>query len=250
MAITIKTAEEIETMRKAGKILAQVLEEVCNKAKEGISTLELDKFAEELIIKLGGKPAFKGFQNYPATLCTAIDNVVVHGIPRADEYLKEGDLFTADCGVLVDGLYTDAARTIGIGTISPLKKRLIETAKEAFYKGVDAAKPGKKVNNISKAIEDTINAANFKVIYDLTGHGIGRNLHEDPLVLNYYDGNRRALLKPGMTIAIEPIFSVSTHGLKTLSDGWTIVTDDDSLAVQYENTVLITQAGTEILTEL
>ncbi|PIR55295.1 type I methionyl aminopeptidase [Candidatus Peregrinibacteria bacterium CG10_big_fil_rev_8_21_14_0_10_36_19] len=250
MAITIKTPEEIEIMRKAGKILATVLEEVCNKAKAGVSTKELDIFAEELIIKMGGKPAFKGFHNYPATLCTAIDSVIVHGIPRNDEILKEGDLFTADCGVILDGLYTDAARTIGIGEISPLKKRLIETAKTAFYKGVDAAKPGKKVSEISKAIEETINEANFKVIYDLTGHGIGRSLHEDPIVLNYYDGERGAQLKPGMTIAIEPIFAVSTHELKTLSDGWTIVTDDDSLAVQYENTVLITQTGAEILTEL
>ncbi len=250
MAITIKTPEEIKKMREAGKILAEVLEETCKKAEVGVSTYELDQFAENLIIKLGGKPAFKGYSNYPATLCTAIDEVIVHGIPRKDEFLKEGDLLTIDCGVIVDGLYSDAARSIGIGQISPIKKRLIETAKTAFYSALDVAKPGVHIGELSREIEKTIDMAGFKVIHDLTGHGIGRNLHEDPIVLNYFNGEKGPILKKGMTIAVEPIFSATTHDLKTLNDGWTIVTDDGSPAVQYENTILITQEGAEILTEL
>ncbi len=249
MPISIKTQEEIEIMRKAGKILAQTLEEVIKYAKEGVSTGELDKIAEDFIRSKGMLPAFKGFQGFPATLCTAINEVVVHGIPRMDEILKDGDLFTADCGVLDKGFYTDAARSIIIGNNpSKEKLRLIKTAKLALDRGIMMAQPGNHVSEISIVIEKTIEDAGFKVIHDLTGHGVGRDLHEEPTIMNSWDGTKGPILKPGMTIAIEPIFSVGTSEIITLKDDWTIITKDRSCAVQEENTILITESGNEILT--
>lgn len=248
--IQIKTAKEIELMRESGKILAHLLEEVCAKAQPGVSTWELDEFAESFIKKHHGLPAFKGYHGFPATLCTAIDEVVVHGIPKKDQILKDGDLFTVDCGVIYKGFYTDAARSIGIGEISTEKIQLLKTAKEALGKAIEIAKPGVRVNEIGTTIEKIIKKAGFHVIHDLTGHGIGRELHEDPLVPNYRDHNPGPILKPGMTLAIEPIFAVGTSKIKELSDHWTLVTIDGSTSVQEENTILITQNGNEILTIL
>lgn len=248
MAIHIKTPAEITAMRKGGAILAEVLETICAAAKAGVSTYELDQLAEEIILKQGGKPAFKGYRGFPATLCTAIDEVVVHGIPGKNQILKEGDLFTVDCGVIYDGMYTDAARSMGIGKISDQKKKMIEVAKEALSKGISMAKPGNHVGDISRVIEETIKRNGYHVIYELTGHGVGRTLHEDPMICNYWDRKPGAELKAGMTIAIEPIFSTGTNHIKTLADNWTIVTDDNSLAIQEENTILITNNGSEIIT--
>ncbi len=248
MQISIKTPEEIEIMRACGKVLAQTLEEVIKYSKAGVSTAELDTIAENFIRSKGMIPAFKGFHGFPATLCTAINEVVVHGIPRKDEFLKDGDLFTADCGVIYKGFYTDAARSITIGNASNEKIRLIKTAKLALDRGIMMAQPGNHVSEISIVIEKTIQDAGFKVIHDLTGHGIGKGLHEDPNVLNYWDGSKGPILKPGMTIAIEPIFSVGASEIVTLKDNWTIITKDRSCAVQEENTILITESGNEILT--
>jgi len=248
MTISIKTEEEIQYMREGGKVLAQTLEEVIKYAKEGVSTGELDKIAEDFIRSKGMTPGFKGFHGFPATLCTAINEVVVHGIPRPDEILKDGDLLTIDCGVLYKGFYTDAARSIIIGTASNEKLRLIKTAKLALDRAIMMAQPGNHVSEISIVIEETIKQAGFKVIHDLTGHGVGRGLHEEPTILNYWDGSKGPTLKPGMTIAIEPIFSVSASEIITLKDDWTIITKDRSCAVQEENTILITDSGNEILT--
>lgn len=250
MAILIKTEAEIELMRISGKILAEVLDECCKKAQIGVSTKELDTFAEDLIRKSGGIPAFKGYHGFPATLCTAVNEKIVHGIPRADEILQDGDLLTIDCGVTYGGMITDAARSIGIGNISDDKKRLIKVAYEALGNAIDIAKPGVHVSELSLIIQKTIEEEGFHVIYDLTGHGVGRKLHEDPIIANYFDGNKGPTLKEGMTIAIEPIFSTGTSKMKTLKDGWTIVTTDGSTAVQAENTILITKKGCEILTEI
>lgn len=249
MDIPIKTDEEIRSMRKSGKILAEVLEECLEAAKAGVSTLQIDEFAENLIKQKGGKPAFKGYNGYPATVCTAIDEVIVHGIPKKDQILKEGDLLTIDCGVIYEGMYTDAARSKGIGKISPEKERLIKIAKEALSKAIDLAKPGIHLGQISKTIQETVEDAGFHIIRDLTGHGIGKKLHEEPVVLNYWDGDG-IVLKAGMTLAIEPIFSIGTSQMKTLNDKWTLVTIDNSPAVQEENTILITPDGAEILTSL
>ncbi len=250
MAIPIKNEEEIKNMRKSGQILAKTLDEVMKRAKAGVSTAELDQFAEEFIRQNGGKPAFKGYHGFPATLCTARNEVIVHGIPGPSDILKEGDLFTADCGVIYNGMYTDAARSIGIGEISKVKQRLLDTAKLALSRGIQAAQPGNHVSEISRVIGKTIKDAGFYVIHDLTGHGLGRTLHEDPIVPNYDDGGQTAILKPGMTIAIEPIFSVGSHDMKTLDDDWTIITGDHSCSVQQENTILITKNGNEVLTEI
>ncbi|MFA6305354.1 MAG: type I methionyl aminopeptidase [Candidatus Gracilibacteria bacterium] len=248
MNIPIKTPEEIEIMRAGGKVLAQTLDEVLKYAKIGVSTYELDAVAENFIRSKGMFPGFKGFHGFPATLCTAINEVVVHGIPKKDEILKDGDLLTIDCGVLYKGFYTDAARSITIGNTSKEKIRLIKTAKMALDNAIMMAQPGNHVSELSIVIEETIKKAGFKVVKDLTGHGVGRGLHEEPTILNYWDGTKGPTLKPGMTIAIEPIFSISASEIITLKDNWTIITKDRSCAVQEENTILITENGNEILT--
>lgn len=248
MAISIKTPEEIKLMRESGKILAEVLEETIKRAKAGVSTYELDQFAENIIKKRNATAAFKGYNGFPCTICTAIDEVIVHGIPGKNQILKEGDLFTLDCGVVYQGMYTDAARSIGIGDISPVKKNLLSTAKEALNAAINLANPDIHLNKISKKIQQIVEKAGFHIIYDLTGHGIGRKLHEEPIILNYDDGKPGPRLAPGMTLAIEPIFSAGTSKMKTLSDNWTLVTSDYSPAVQEEHTILITENGNEILT--
>jgi methionyl aminopeptidase len=237
-------------MRHGGKILAKVLEETMKRAISGISTWELDRFAEEMIRKEGGIPAFKGYSGFPATLCTNINEVVVHGIPRKNEILKEGDLFTIDCGVIYKGFYTDAARSVVIGNKPASKVEMVKTAYEALSKAIDMAGPGVRLGEISKTIQNTIESAGFNVVKDLTGHGVGKHLHEDPIILNFFDGDMGPILKPGMTLAIEPIFSMGSSEIITLKDNWTITTDDQSCAVQVENTILITQNGNEILTVL
>jgi methionyl aminopeptidase len=250
MNIPIKSEEEIEIMRKGGKILAEVLEKTISRAKVGVSTEELDNFAENLIRQLGGIPGFKGYNGFPKTLCTGINEVVVHGIPRKDEILKEGDLLTIDCGVIYKGMYTDAARSIGIGKISQQKENLLKTAEIALSKAIDTANPGTPLNEIGKIIQKTVENAGFHIIYDLTGHGVGRKLHEDPIVLNYWEGYNGPILKPGITLALEPIFAIGTSKIKTLKDNWTIITADKSCAVQIENTILITQNGNDVLTQI
>jgi len=248
MRIHIKNEKEINSMRKGGKILAEVLRETCKIAKPGVSTLELDDFAEALIRERGGIPGFKGYSDFPNTLCLGLNEIIVHGIPRADQILKEGDLLTIDCGVILDDLYTDAARTIAIGEVNEEKQKLLEIGAKTLKAGIKAAQPGVPVNNIGKAMNKIIKSAGFKVIYDLTGHGVGYRLHEAPVVLNYFEKGKSPILKPGMTIAIEPIFSTGSHYMETLEDGWTIVSQDLSPSIQIENTVLITEKGNEILT--
>ncbi len=248
MTISIKTENEIQIMKEGGQILAKVLEKLCEMASSGISTLELDEFAEKFIKEYGAKPGFKGYHGYPNTLCTAVNEVIVHGIPKKNEILKEGDLLTIDCGVLHKGMYTDAARSIAIGKVSKEKERLLHTAEIALSKAIDIAEPGVHLNEIGKIIQKTVEKEGFYIIYDLTGHGIGKSLHEDPIILNYWDGNQGPMLSPGMTLAIEPIFSAGTNKMTTLKDNWTIKTVDNSCAVQMENTILITQDGNEILT--
>ena len=250
MGIPIKNQQEIKAMMEGGQILAFVLNETLKKAKPGISTLELDLYAEKLIKEKGAKAAFKGYHGFPGTLCTALNEVIVHGIPKNDDIIKEGDLLTIDCGVIWNGMYTDAARSIGIGRVSDEKNKLLKVSKEALNEAIKLAKEGNHLNIIGKKIEEVVNKEGFKIIYDLTGHGIGKTLHEKPIVLNYWEGKPGPLLQEGMTIAIEPIFSTGTHNMETLEDNWTIVTDDNSISVQEENTVLITKSEPIILTKL
>ena len=250
MAIPIKTNEELIIMRESGKILGTVLEETVKQAKIGVSTYDLDQFAEKLIREMGGKPGFKGYQGFPATLCTAIDEVIVHGIPRQDEILKEGDLLTIDCGVLYKNMNTDAARSILIGQGDDQTKKLIKDAYLILDMALEKAKPGNRVCDISKIVEQEVNKAGYHVIRDLTGHGIGYKLHEEPIIPNFWDGQEGPILKPGMTVAIEPIFAIGTGKMKTLDDNWTIATADGSKSIQVEQTIVITQNGNEILTKV
>lgn len=248
MSIHIKTGAEIRAMREGGKILGTLLEELCLKSKVGISTYELDEYAEKYIRAHSAIPAFKGYQGFPASICASVNDEVVHGIPKKERILKNGDLLTIDCGVIYEELYTDAARSIGIGKVSEETKILIKTAKQALTEAIKMAKPGIKLNKIGEAIEKCIKKAGFHVIHELTGHGVGRSLHEDPIILNYKSDEHNQILSEGMTLAIEPIFSAGTSKIKTLSDKWTISTKDGSTAVQEENTILITQKSNEILT--
>jgi methionyl aminopeptidase len=249
MAINIKNQAEMQAMREGGAILAKALNAVCEAAKPGVNTLELDELAERVIRDNGAKPGFKGFHGFPATICSAVNEIVVHGIPSKNQVLKEGDLFTVDCGVLYKGLNTDAARSIGIGEISETKQKLIDTAKLALNEATKIVKPGLDVNEIGKRIEQIVRENGFYILRELTGHGIGANLHEEPTVYNYDTRQRGPKLKAGMTIAIEPIFATNEAKIITLDDDWTIVTHDSSLSVQQENTILITENGYEILTE-
>ncbi len=249
MATPIKNAAEIEKMRVSGKILAQTLKLICEAAKPGVSTKELDLMAEEFIISQKGKPAFKGFHGYPATICTGLNEVIVHGIPKESEILKDGDLLTLDCGVSFNGYCTDSARTISIGEPNKKHERMIKTGERALEAATDIIKPGTPVGEIGKIIEQIVEKEGYKIIHDLTGHGIGKELHESPTILNYWEGKNGPRLESGMTIAVEPIFSESTHDLKTLQDGWSIVTADGSLSVQIENTILVTENGAEVLTK-
>ncbi|MEK7672505.1 MAG: type I methionyl aminopeptidase [Patescibacteria group bacterium] len=249
MSTNIKTPEEIEYMRHSAKILAKTLEETSKIAKAGMSTLELDEFAEKFIRANGGIPAFKGFNGFKHTLCLAVNEEIVHGIPKKNKILKDGDLLTIDGGVIYKGMYSDAARSIGIGKIDEQKTRLIKTAYHALYSALDIIKPGLHLNEIGKLIQKIVEKEGFNIVKELTGHGIGRKLHESPTVINYWDGNSGPTLKEGMCLAIEPIFAAGSGKMKCLSDGWTLVTVDGSAAVQVENTILITQNGCEILTE-
>jgi methionyl aminopeptidase len=248
MAIIIKTPEEIEIMRQGGKILSQTLKKVCKMAQPGVSTLELDQFAEEFIRSQGASPTFKGYHGFPNTLCTCLNEKVVHCIPSKNEILKEGDLFTVDCGVTYQGLCTDAARSIPIGQISTEKQLLIETANKALKTAISLIKPGLRLNKIGETIEEIAEKAGFHIIRELTGHGVGKSLHEDPVILNHADNSPSPTLKSGMTLAIEPIFAIGTSKIITLSDHWTIVTEDRSCSVQAENTILVTETSYEILT--
>lgn len=250
MAILIKTPEEINLMRHGGKILAEVLEKVCEMAHPGISTFELNEFAEKFIRNHGGIPSFKGYRGFPAALCTSINEEIVHGIPSENRILKEGDLLTIDCGVTFGGMITDAARSIGIGKISGEKERLIKTAYLALSKAIDTIKPGIHIGKISRVIQDTVEKEGFHIIRDLTGHGVGKSLHEAPTILNYFNGSPGPTLEPGMTLAIEPIFSAGTSRMKTMPDNWTLATIDGSCAVQAENTILVNDTECEILTIL
>ncbi|MFH1218584.1 MAG: type I methionyl aminopeptidase [Candidatus Peregrinibacteria bacterium] len=246
--IIIKTEEEIQAMREGGKILANCLKETAKLAIPGASTLDLDLFAEKYIRDHNGTPSFKGYHGFPATLCTNVNSVVVHGIPKKDEILKEGDIISIDCGVIYKGLHTDSTVLVGVSNISDSKKKFISVAGEALAQAIATIKPGAFVGDISQAIEHQVTKNGYSVVTELTGHGVGRNLHESPVIPNRYEG-RGDELAPGMTLAIEPIFAMGSPKIETLRDKWTIVTLDNSPAAQIEHTVLVTESGYEILTK-
>lgn len=246
--VTIKTAEEIERMREAGKRLARVHEKLKDSIRPGISTKEIDRVCEELIRGCGCTPNFLHYQGYPASVCVSVNDEVVHGIPSDDRLLREGDIVSLDTGLIYRGYHADAARTYGVGKISGEAQKLIDVTKESFFQGIEFACAGKHLHDISNAIATYVIAHNYGIVHDLVGHGIGRNLHEPPNIPNFPQRRRGIRLKSGMTLAIEPMINIGTGEVEWMDDGWTVVTADHKLSAHYENTVLITDGRPEILT--
>lgn len=246
---SIKSQEEIELMREAGRILAITHEEMRKALRPGMSTFDIDRLGEEIIRSYGCEPSFLNYQGYPASICVSVNEEVVHGIPSKKRILKDGDIVSLDAGVIYKGFHSDSARTYGIGEISDMSKYLIEATKQCFFEGLQAARAGNHVRDIGIAVESYADECGLGVVIDLVGHGVGKNLHEEPEVPNYATRRRGAKLKPGMTIAIEPMITLGDYDVKWLDDGWTVVTADQSLAAHYENTILITDGDPEILSK-
>lgn len=245
--ITIKSEAELESMRQAGKIISQLLEEFSIIIKPGITTKELDEFAREYIIKNGGIPSFKGLYGYPASICTSINDEVVHGIPGMRR-LKTGDIISIDVGVCINGLHADAARTFAVGEISPAAELLIKTTEESFFEGIKNAVAGKRIGDISHSIQKYVESRGFSVVRDLVGHGIGRKFHESPQVPNFGKAGVGIRLIKNMTLAVEPMVNEGTYMVYTADDGWTVKTLDGKLSAHYENTIIITEGKPEIIT--
>lgn len=246
--ITIKSNREIDLMIEAGRITALAHRKVKEAIRPGISTYELDKIAEETIRACGAIPSFKGYGGFPGSICASINNVVVHGIPKKSTILKNGDIISVDIGANYKGYHGDSAMTHGVGEVSESRKKLMEVTEASLYKGLEQAKPGNKLSDISHAIEAYVLEHGYSVVKDFTGHGIGRNLHEDPAIPNYGQAGHGPILKPGMTLAIEPMVNAGKYGVKILSDDWTTVTVDKSDSAHFEHTIVITENGYRILT--
>ncbi len=245
--ITVKTEAQLKKMRKACSIVAKVLDNLSKAVKPGVTTEEIDRLGEEMLEKLGAKPAFLGYHGYKHSTCLSVNEEVVHGIPGSRR-LKEGDIIGVDVGSLVDGYYGDMAATIPVGRISAQARDLVETTKECLMIGISRARDGATVGDIGEAIEDHALEAGFSVVRDLFGHGVGTNLHEDPLVPNFGKAGEGVKIKAGMVIAIEPMLNMGGHEIKTLADGWTVVTADGQLSAHFEHTIAITEGEPEILT--
>lgn len=245
--INIKTDNEIELMRHAGKVVGDTLAALEEVIKPGITTAEIDKIAEELIIKQGAKPSFKGYEGFPGTICASVNEEIVHGFP-GKRVLKEGDIISIDCGAILDGYQGDAARTFPVGKVSEEAEKLIKITKESFFKGVEKAVVGNRLGDISWAVQQHAESNGFSVVRDFVGHGIGREMHEDPEVPNFGRPGRGLRLSHGLVIAIEPMINIGRYNVRVMPNGWTVVTADGSLSAHYENTVAILKDGPEILT--
>ena len=248
MAVTIKSAREIELMREAGRILAKVHEELGKAIQPGMSTLDIDRLGEKLIRGFGCVPSFKNYNGYPASICVSVNNEVVHGIPNKHHIIQEGDIVSLDAGVIYKGYHSDAARTHAVGQISPEAQKLLDVTKQSFFEGIKQAKAGNHLFDISAAIDDYVSGFGYGIVQDLVGHGIGTELHEDPQIPNFRQKRRGIILVPGMTLAIEPMVNMGTWKVRWLDDEWTVISEDHSLAAHYENTILITDGEPEILT--
>lgn len=248
--ITIKNKEQIAKMRDAGKIVAEVLALMKEHVEPGVSTWELDEIAENYIRKCGAVPTFLGYGGFPASICASINEQVVHGIPNRKCILNEGDIISIDVGATFRGYVGDAARTFPVGKISDENARLIEVTRQSFYEGLAHAKKGNRLGDISNAIQRYVEKNGYSVIRDLVGHGVGENMHEDPMVPNYGKKGRGIKLCEGLTIAVEPMVAAGHYALEQLADNWTYVTRDGSMAAHYENTFAITDGEPEILTRL
>ncbi len=247
--IYIKSRQEIELMREAGKIVAEAHELVREAIKPGITTKELDAIAEKHILKKGAIPAFKGYGGFPASICASVNHEVVHGIPGL-KTLEDGDIISIDIGALYKGYYGDSAKTHAIGKISQRAQELIEVTRQSFYEGIKFAKLGYRLSDISYAIQAHVEDRGFSVVRNYVGHGIGTSMHEEPQIPNYGPPGKGPRLKEGMVLAIEPMINIGTYEVKVLSDGWTVVTLDGEYSAHYEHTVAITDGEPEILTKL
>ncbi len=241
--------EEISSIRKSNQIVAKILAELKRMIAPGIQTKELDEFAEARVREMNAIPAFKGYRGYPATLCTSINEEIVHGIPSSRR-LREGDIISLDFGVLYEGYYGDAAVTYPVGEITPKAEKLVKAAEETFFRGLEQMKPGKRISDISHAIQSYVESQGFSVIRAFVGHGIGLSLHEEPQVPNFGSPGRGPKLKSGMVLAIEPMIAMGDWDVEILDDNWTAITRDRSLSAHYEHTVAITEEGAEILSLL
>ncbi|HON58731.1 MAG TPA: type I methionyl aminopeptidase [Smithella sp.] len=247
--IILKLPEEIEKARASNRIVAEVLSRLREKIKPGVKTKELDKLAEEITAKRGAKPAFKGYRGYPFALCVSVNDVVVHGMP-SDRVLEAGDIVGLDFGVFYDGFYGDAAITLPVDKVSEKAEKLMQVTEQSLYAGIEQAKSGNRLGDISAAVQDTVEKAGYSVVRDFVGHGIGKNLHEEPQIPNFGKKGRGIELKRGMILAIEPMVNEGKCHVKVLQDGWTVVTQDGSLSAHFEHSVAITDDGPEILSRL
>ena len=250
MAVSIKSEREIELMRQAGKILAKVHEELGQAIRPGISTWEINQLGEKLIRQYDCIPNFLNYHGYPASVCVSVNEEVVHGIPKKDVILKEGDIVSLDAGLIYKGYHSDAARTHFVGQVSPEVKKLVEETRNSFFEGIKMAKAGNHLYDISNAIDAYISQFGYGIVRDLVGHGIGTELHEDPQIPNFRQSRRGLKLQPGMTLAIEPMINMGRADVDWLSDDWTVVAEDGLPSAHYENTILITDGEPEILTML
>lgn len=248
--VEIKSLSEIETMRQSARIVATVLKEIADRVQPGMTTADLDEYAEQRIRDMGATPSFKGYHGFPASICASVNNEVVHGIPNRKKVIHRGDVLKVDTGAFYNGFHGDSCITIAVGEVTPAAAKLIRVAEEALYKGIEQVKAGRHLLDIAGAIQDHVEANGFKVVEDFTGHGVGRNLHEEPSVFNYRTHEMpNVKLKAGMTLAIEPILNAGSKFTRTLADRWTVVTVDRGLSAQFEHTVLVTETGYEILTD-
>lgn len=245
--IQVKNSEQVAIMRKAGRITGEALLTAAEHIREGISTFELDTIIRNYIEKCGAKPSFLGYAGFPGSACISLNDEIIHGIPRKDKILREGDIVKIDVGAYYQGFHGDSAKTFGVGKISDEAQRLIDVTKESFHRGAAMAVAGNRIGDIGSAVYEYATSNGFGVVRRYVGHGVGHELHEDPEVPNFGTAGRGARLFPGMTIAIEPMINQGTHEVRELKDGWTVVTGDGKLSAHYEHTVLVTPDGEPIL---
>lgn len=248
MPVTIKSSREIALMREAGKRLAEVHTRLRDVIEPGISTKEIDRLGREMIEGMGCIPSFLNYNGYPASICVSMNDEVVHGIPSEDVILQEGDIVSLDAGLIYEGYHADAARTHGVGTVSPQAKQLMNVTRQSFFEGVRFAREGNHLHDISNAIDAYIRRFGYTAVRDLVGHGIGSQLHEDPQIPNFTQRRKGPMLKAGMTLAVEPMINIGRPDVEWLDDDWTVVTEDGTLSAHYENTILITDGEPEIFT--
>lgn len=250
MAIIIKNPEQIEKMRIANRIVGEVHRLMKDEVRPGVSTKDLDRIAEEYIRSQGAVPSFKGYHGYPGSICASVNDEVIHGIPSKKRILREGDIISIDVGAYINGFHGDGAKTYPVGEITDDAKKLIEVTKNSFFEGIKFAKEGNHLHEISAAIQKYVEANGFSVVRDFVGHGVGASLHEDPQIPNYKSRGRGPKLQSGMTLAIEPMVNMGSREIRVLEDNWTVITLDKSLSAHYEHTILITEDGPELLTQV